>query len=89
MVGVGVESLSGFDDVARVRLWRLDRLLDQLEELNLRDRTRVSNRVGRTLEDIGVDNPYSRTVTELMDRVFELQEPLLKVIGPRARRWRH
>jgi hypothetical protein len=86
---VGVYSLSGFDDVARIRLWRLDRLLDHLEELNLRDRKRVSTRVGIALQDVGIENPQARSVSELMDRVFELQEPLLKMMGTRPHRRRN
>jgi hypothetical protein len=82
---VGIQPLDSIDDTARFRLRRLDALLDALEELNLSDRSFVPVRLGTALEDFGVPDPYSRSVTELIDRVFELQEPLLSCI--RQSRW--
>jgi hypothetical protein len=82
---VGIYSLDSIDDTARFRLRRLDAILDALEELNLSDGSFLPVRVGTALEDFGVRDPYSHSVTELIDRVFELQEPLLTYI--RQTRW--
>ena len=80
-----MQTLDSIDGTARFRLRRLDALLDALEELNLSDRRFLPVRVGSALEDCGVRDPYSHSVTELIDRVFEMQEPLLNLI--RQSRW--
>jgi hypothetical protein len=85
-VGTGIISLP--HDRARLRLRRLDYLLDQLEELNLRDEEQVSPPVAYALETEGVKDPYVFSVTDLINRVFDIQEPLLALIRDRSRRWR-
>ena len=67
----------------RTRLRKLDRLLDDLEDLNLRDMNHIPTRVGSDLQDCGVNNPYRWSIAELIDRVFELQEPLLETLSTR------
>jgi hypothetical protein len=85
---VGTRIISLPHDRARLRLRRLDHLLDQLEELNLRDEAQVSPPVAYALETEGVDDPYVFSVTDLINRVFDIQEPLLALIRDRSRRWR-
>ena len=73
-----------WDDRPRLRLRRLDGLLGQLEELNLRDAVRVSRSIATALESEGVDNPQAFSITDLIDRVFDIQEPLLRSIRERS-----
>lgn len=81
-----VQAVSEFDDFARHRLRRLDSLLDQLEALNLAEITPLPRRIATALQNAGVESPAERTVTELIDRVFDLQEPILKLMASRGRR---
>lgn len=82
---VGSEQL--WDDRPRLRLRRLDHLLDQLEELNLRDALHVSPSVATALEHEGVENPDAVSITDLIDQVFDIQEPLLRLLRDRSN-WR-
>jgi hypothetical protein len=75
-------------DGPRVRLQRLDSLLGQLEELNLRDEVHVSPLVARALEDEGVRNPDAASIPDLIDRIFDIQEPLLRSLSDRSHAWR-
>lgn len=81
-----VQSISSLDDVARGRLYRLDKLLNELEALNLSDTALVPAQVADELQDAGVNSPAERSVTELIDQVFELQEPILALIASFGRR---
>jgi hypothetical protein len=65
---------------SRERLRRLDSVLDDLEDLNLSDLSEIPVRIGDALIDLGVDDPYLHSITELIDRVFELQEPVLAAV---------
>lgn len=80
------QALGGFDDLARNRLRRLDGLLDQLEALNLTDSARLPRPIALALQRAGVERPGEHSVTELIDSVFDLQEPILKLISSRGRR---
>ena len=76
------------DDLARRRLRRIDTLLEQLENLNLFDCGHLPERLVVQLEHLGIDDPYASTITGLIERVFELEQPLLELIhgrpfGPR------
>jgi hypothetical protein len=64
----------------RERLYRLDRLLDQLERLNLTGQKNLPVRIGDELRGLGLYDVYNWQIPELIERVFELQEPLLTVI---------
>jgi hypothetical protein len=64
----------------RDRLRQLDSVLDDLEDLNLGDLTEIPVRIANALIDLGVDDPYVHSITELIDRVFELQEPVLAAV---------
>lgn len=72
----------------RRQLRMLDRLLNSLEELNLNDMTCVPTRVGGDLQQYGVDDPYRCSITELIDKVFELQQPVLERLRAHSRRAR-
>ncbi len=74
-----------FSDYFRDRLSRLDAVLDELEGLNLRGMTHLPVRLGNQLIEFGIDDPYDKTVTDLIDRVFELEEPLLSMVKSRPR----
>ena len=72
-------------DSVRERLSRLDAVLGELEALNLKGMTHLPVRLGNQLIEFGVDDPYDKTVTDLIDRVFELEEPLLSMVKSRPR----
>ena len=75
-------------DIARVHLRRLDHLLDELEELNLNNERRVPSQLANALESEGVQDADMTSVTDLIDRVFDMQEPVLRRIRDRSRWWR-
>lgn len=77
----GVES----QEMSRIHLTLLDFILDELEDLNVKGRTRISVRVCSDLKRMGVDQPNRWSITELIDRVFELQEPVLRRLRERRR----
>jgi len=64
----------------RDRLRQLDSILDDLEDLNLREMANIPVRLGSALIGFGIDDPYLHSITELIDRVFELQEPVLAAV---------
>jgi hypothetical protein len=55
----------------------LDRLLDALEDLNLREISRPPIELAHRLERAGVFMSRGHTVPDLIERVFERQAPLL------------
>lgn len=77
---MATEHIVEINSSPRDRLLQLDGLLDDLEDLNLRDLVDLPVRIGSALMDLGVDDPYLLTVTELIDRVFDLQEPVLAAV---------
>jgi len=81
---VGAGDLWTLDALAKRRLRRIDALLDQLETLNLFDSRQLPERLVAQLEHLGIDDPSASSVTGLIDRVFELEEPLLALIHGRA-----
>jgi hypothetical protein len=72
-------------EMSRIHLTLLDFILDELEDLNVKGRTRISVRVSSDLKRMGVDQPNRWSITELIDRVFELQEPVLRRLRERRR----
>ena len=77
---MATEHIVEINSSPRDRLRQLDGLLEDLEDLNLRDLVDLPVRIGSALMDLGVDDPYLLTVTELIDRVFDLQEPVLAAV---------
>ena len=83
---MGADTLTLFDDSPRRHLRKLDSVLDQLEELNLRDMSHLPVRLGSALQRLGVGNPYHMSITQLIDTVFDMEEPLLEALRMRRRR---
>ena len=63
-----------------MHLNRLDAMLDELEDLNLRGRPQVPAPLGNILQSLGVNQPSARSVSELIELVFDLQEPVLHML---------
>ena len=61
----------------RARLQNLDSILDRLERLNLDETNRLSGELRRDLEGAGVRIPPRPNVSDLIERVWELQEEFL------------
>jgi hypothetical protein len=62
----------------RRALSRLDDLLDQLEQTNLREETSPPERALDELRELGLAEPESYSPTDLIEIVFGAQRPLLK-----------
>ena len=77
---MAIQQILEINSSPRDRLRQLDALLEDLEDLNLQDMAHVPVRIGSALMDLGVDDPYTLTITELIDRVFDLQEPVLVAV---------
>src|SRR5260370_9031428 len=80
----------GDDKERRGSLRRLDDILDTLEQLNLHDRTELTEGLAESLVLLGVDSPYSIPIPQLIERVWAMQQPYLITIvverRPRRRR---
>ncbi len=76
-------------DERRLRLRRLDDVLEALEQLNLHDRTELPEVLRVRLLEIGVETPEKFTITQLIEKVWAIQQPfLVKVVVERRRRRR-
>ena len=69
------------DRSRRVQLQRLDSILDRLERLNLEESNRLSAELRHDLEAAGIRIPPKPNVSELIERVWELQEEFLEREG--------
>jgi hypothetical protein len=72
----------------RGHLRRLDDILEALEQLNLSDVTVVPHALAEELRARGIDSPNRYSPTELIERVWEMQQPYLLVIPVEKRRRR-
>ena len=63
---------------------RITALLEELEDLIFRDMTQLPVRVGSALQRVGVSDPYRWSIPDLLDRIFELQEPILALLRQRS-----
>ncbi|HEX6348242.1 MAG TPA: hypothetical protein VF160_02495 [Candidatus Dormibacteraeota bacterium] len=73
----------------RNNLRRLDDVLEALEQLNLHDQTELNDALARRLVEVGIKQPYDFTVTQLIEKVWGIQQPfLVKVVVERRRRRR-
>src|SRR5260370_2297516 len=70
----------GDDKERRGSLRRLDDILDTLEQLNLHDRTELTEGLAESLVLLGVDSPYSIPIPQLIERVWAMQQPYLITI---------
>jgi len=79
----------GDDKERRGSLRRLDDILDALEQLNLHDRTELTEDLAESLVLLGVDDPYSLPIPQLIERVWAMQQPyLITIVVERRRRRR-
>ncbi len=61
----------------RARLHELDGILDALERLNLQDANQLPANLRERLHNVGLDTGAKANVTELIERIWELQEGFL------------
>src|SRR5258708_37121404 len=76
----------GDDKERRGSLRRLDDILDTLEQLNLHDRTELTEGLAESLVLLGVDRPYSIPLPQRSERVLAMQHPyLITIVVERGR----
>ena len=79
----------GDDKERRSSLRRLDDILDTLEQLNLHDRTELTQSLAESLVLLGVEDPYGIAIPQLIERVWAMQQPyLITIVVERRRRRR-
>jgi hypothetical protein len=66
------------DNLRRTQLQSLDSILDRLERLNLNETNRLSGDLRHDLEAVGIRIPSQPNVSDLIERVWELQEEFLE-----------
>src|SRR5260370_13378034 len=77
----------GDDKERRSSLRRLDDILDTLEQLNLHDRTELTEGLAESLVLLGVDRPYSIPIPQLIEPLWAMQQPyLITTVVERRRR---
>jgi hypothetical protein len=73
--------------VRRLQLHRLDVMLAELEDLNLRGKFEVPTQLAMRLRAAGVGHPSNARVSEVIDLVFRAQERFLQPLpGSRTSR---
>lgn len=76
-------------DERRQQLRRLDDVLEALEQLNLHERRELPDFLAVRLVEIGIERPHQHSVTQLIEKVWAIQQPyLVKVVVERRRRRR-
>jgi hypothetical protein len=77
------------DQERRGTLRRLDDILETLEQMNLHDRTEISDNLAERLILLGIERPHSIPVPQLIERVWAMQQPyLITIVVERRRRRR-
>ena len=77
------------DQERRSTLRRLDDILETLEQMNLHDRTELSDSIAERLILLGVERPHSIPIPQLIERVWAMQQPyLITIVVERRRRRR-
>src|SRR5260221_14049389 len=77
------------DQDRRSSLRRLDDILETLEQLNLHDRTELNDTLAERLILLGIEKPHSIPVPQLIERVWQMQQPyLITIVVERRRRRR-
>src|SRR5204863_438571 len=61
-------------------LRRLDDILESLEQLNLHDKTDLPDHVAEALVMLGIEQPHSIPIPQLIERVWAMQQPYLITI---------
>src|SRR5436305_15052692 len=70
-------------------LRRLDDILESLEQLNLHDKTELPDHVAEALVMLGIEQPHSMPIPQLIERVWAMQQPyLITIVVERRRRRR-
>src|SRR5579864_9131277 len=70
-------------------LRRLDDILESLEQLNLHDKTELPDHVAEALVMLGIEQPHSIPIPQLIERVWAMQQPyLITIVVERRRRRR-
>jgi hypothetical protein len=80
--------LQSDDQERRQSLRRLDDILETLEQLNLHDRTELSDHAAERLVMLGIREPHSIPIPQLIERVWAMQQPYLTTIVVERRRRR-
>jgi hypothetical protein len=77
------------DQNRRQGLRRLDDILETLEQLNLHDKTELSDPVAEALVLLGIEAPHNIPVPQLIEKVWAMQQPyLITIVVERRRRRR-
>jgi hypothetical protein len=77
------------DQERRSTLRRLDDILETLEQMNLHDRTELTDNLAERLIMLGIERPHSIAVPQLIERVWAMQQPyLITIVVERRRRRR-
>src|SRR5258707_12290336 len=76
----------GDDKERRSSLRRLDDILDALEQVNLHDRTALTESLAESLVLLGVADPYGLPIPQLVEKVWAMQQPYLITIVVEGRR---
>ena len=67
----------------------MDDILETLEQLNLHDKTELSDHVAEALVLLGIEKPHSVPIPQLIERVWAMQQPyLITIVVERRRRRR-
>jgi hypothetical protein len=72
----------------RQQLRRLDDILEALEQLNLHDITTLPDVVAVRLREIGIETPERHSITQLIEKVWAVQQPFLIQLPTERRRRR-
>jgi hypothetical protein len=81
--------IHGEDQERRSTLRRLDDILETLEQMNLHDRTELTDNLAERLIMLGIERPHSIPVPQLIERVWAMQQPyLITIVVERRRRRR-
>src|ERR1700674_2886292 len=76
------------DQERRQSLRRLDDILETLEQLNLQERTELSDHAAERLVMLGIRKPHSIPIAQLIEQVWAMQQPYLTTIVVERRRRR-
>ena len=76
------------DEEKRSSLRRLDDILETLEQLNLHDRTELPDHAAERLVMLGIEEPHSIPIPQLIERVWAMQQPYLTTVVVERRRRR-
>jgi len=77
------------DQERRGTLRRLYDILETLEQMNLHDRTELSDNLAERLILLGIERPHSIPVPQLIEKVWAMQQPyLITIVVERRRRRR-